>query len=109
MKQIDLAIRIASGECDETIEKTRKEFWKTKEELFDRRVDAAAMLQKYCVLVMPDKEGKISGTIIFPRDPKLREKAGTYYDFYEGEVGFEKDWNKVLEIFEKQQDQLVMF
>lgn len=108
MKQIDLAIRIASGERDGTIESTREEFWKTKDQLFAPRVDVSSLFQKYCVLAVIDPQGKVSGTIIFPRDSKLKKLAGAFYNF-DDKDGFERKWDKMLDKIKRQRDRLVTF
>jgi len=113
MKEIELAIRLASGETNEQIENVRKEFWKTKEELFGPRVDVTSMIQKYCVLVLVNDDQKVLGTIIFPRDSTLRQKVGGYCSSYETKDRFEEHldhrWEKISELLKKYRGHLVSF
>jgi hypothetical protein len=73
MKQIDLAFRLASEDFDGNLAKVREELWNPKNAYFG---NPRLTLQKYHLFVVVDEKKAVLGSIVFPRDPKTRERSG---------------------------------
>lgn len=76
MRQLELAVYMASEDAQGNLEKMRQVFWKTPNEYFNQSKDFASFMQAYHVLIVTKADGTIEGSIIFPRNIASQKTTG---------------------------------
>ena len=74
--------------------------WDPDAGLFSRARDNNSLIQSYHFLLIMEGTGKVTGWVIFPRDPQRRSRSGGLAD-----VGF-VDSEKLLEAIHRHRDHL---
>lgn len=87
MKQVALAIRIASEDEKGNLDNVRKALWTSPNVYFNQNKTAPSFPQTYHVLIITKPDGTIEGAIIFPRSIASQKIAGALL------ASNENDWD----------------
>ena len=74
MRQLELAFRMALGDENGSLNKTRQALWKTPNDYFGQ----LKWMQTYHLLVVTKNDGTLGGLIVFPRDASVFKEVGLY-------------------------------
>ena len=106
MRQLQLGFQEVLKDEDGNIEKVRLELWKPHNDYVYQMNSWPPIMQEFHFLVVVTDDGKVAGTIIFPRDAGRRAVVGGCYSF--GEKNCEPvSPSKLPELIRNQQAHLI--
>ena len=78
MRQLDYAFWVALRQANGDIENARQELWRPDSKTLPKVDPWASMQQTYHLLLVTGEDGKVTRTIVFPRNGEQCKSAGGY-------------------------------
>lgn len=105
MKQLELALRMASEDERGNLDKIRQALWKNPNNFFGQSRTFPPFLQAYHVLIVTSPDGLFDGAIIFPRNGASLKQVGASVSIGENDLNFIPA-AKLNEVLEKYKNRL---